>query len=89
MRSLYNRLAICKILISSTETRCAAEIARECLRDHQKISNEKLRQLLGLGDSASTQVEASRYVRKWSQEDGFLERHGRGSRIFYSLRRPV
>jgi ATP-dependent DNA helicase RecG len=66
-----------------------AELAREYLRDHQRISNEELRQLLGLGDSPSAKVEASRYLKKWSQPDGFLERKGGGSRVYYTSRSIV
>lgn len=51
-----------------------AEMVREYLKDHQKIRNAELRELLGLGDSASAQVEASRYLKKWSQPDGFLDK---------------
>lgn len=65
-----------------------AEMVREYLSDHQKICNEELRQLLGLGDSASAKVEASRYLKKWSQPDGFLERHGGGNKVFYTTK-PV
>lgn len=65
-----------------------AEMVREYLRDHQKISNAELRELLGLGDSASAQVEASRYLKKWSQPDGFLEKKGTGgSSVYYILRK--
>ncbi len=63
-----------------------AEMVREYLRDHQKIRNAELRELLGLGDSASAQVEASRYLKKWSQPDGFLER-GEGGNVYYTLRK--
>jgi ATP-dependent DNA helicase RecG len=66
-----------------------AELAREYLRDHQRISNEELRQLLGLGDSPSAKVEASRYLKKWSQADGFLERKGGGNRVYYTSRSTV
>ena len=52
-----------------------AEMVREYLTDHQKIRNAELRELLGLGDSPSAQVEASRYLKKWSQPDGFLEKN--------------
>jgi len=64
-----------------------AEMVREYLKDHQKISNGELRELLGLGDSASAQVEASRYLKKWSQPDGFLEKIGTGGgNVYYTLR---
>lgn len=60
-----------------------AEMLREYLNDHQQVGNAELRELLGLGDSASAQVEASRLLKKWSQPDGFLERHGAGKNVFY------
>lgn len=63
-----------------------AEMVREYLRDHQRIGNAELRELLGLGDSASAQVEASRYLKKWSQADGFLDKHGAGNQRHYTLR---
>lgn len=49
-----------------------AELVREYLKNHQRIVNAQLRELLGLGDSPSAQVEASRLLKKWSQSDGFL-----------------
>lgn len=61
-----------------------AELVREYLQDHQRIRNFELRELLGLGDSPSAQVEASRYLRKWSQPDGFLKKH-RDSGVYYTL----
>lgn len=64
-----------------------AEMVREYLRDHQKIRNRELRELLGLGDSPSAQVEASRYFKKWSETEGFLDQHGNGSSKFYTLRK--
>jgi ATP-dependent DNA helicase RecG len=67
-----------------------AELVREYLSDHKKIDNTELRQLLGLGDSPSAQVEASRYLRKWSaSDDGFLDRHPAGNQTFYSLRKSA
>ena len=66
-----------------------AEMLREYLKDHQKIRNAELRELLGLGDSDSAQVEASRYLKKWSQPDGFLEKGGGGSNVFYTLRKAA
>jgi ATP-dependent DNA helicase RecG len=63
-----------------------AELVREYLKDHQSISNREVRDLLGLGESASAQVEASRYLAKWSAADGFLEPFGRGNRRRYRLR---
>jgi ATP-dependent DNA helicase RecG len=66
-----------------------AEMVREYLRDHQSIRNRELRELLGLGDSASAQVEASRYFSKWSGVEGFLDKKGNGNNKFYVLRNPV
>ncbi len=63
-----------------------AELVREYLMDHQKIRNVELRELLGLGDSASAQVEASRFLTKWSAENGFLVKHGGGSNVYYTQR---
>lgn len=64
-----------------------AELAREYLKDHQRIDNPQLRELLGLGESASAKVEASRHLTRWSSEaDGFLEKHVERGRPFYTLR---
>ena len=63
-----------------------AEMVREYLKDHHRIRNAELRELLGLGDSASAQVEASRYLRKWIQADGFLDRDEQ-DRLHYVLRK--
>jgi ATP-dependent DNA helicase RecG len=64
-----------------------AEMVREYLRDHQTIRNRELRELLGLGDSPSAQDESSRYLAKWSQPEGFLDRHGNGNSQCYTLRK--
>lgn len=65
-----------------------AELVREYLRDHRRIRNSEVRELLGLGDSASAAVEASRLLRKWSQVDGFLTREKAGS-VYYIRRATV
>jgi ATP-dependent DNA helicase RecG len=65
-----------------------AEMVREYLKDHQKIRNSELRLLLGLGDSPSAQVEASRYLKKWSQLDGFLDKV-KGGVVHYISRKDV
>jgi ATP-dependent DNA helicase RecG len=62
-----------------------AEMVREYLGDHTQIGNAELRELLGLGDSPSAQVEASRYLKKWTQPDGFLDRQGGGNKFVYVL----
>jgi ATP-dependent DNA helicase RecG len=41
-----------------------------------------------LHDSPSAQVEASRYLKKWSQPDGFLEKNSVGN-VYYILRKSV
>ncbi len=66
-----------------------AEMVREYLGDHTQIGNAELRELLGLGDSPSAQVEASRYLKKWTQPDGFLDRQGGGNKFVYVLRKPA
>lgn len=66
-----------------------AEMLREYLNDHQQVGNAELRELLGLGDSDSAKVEASRLLKKWCQPDGFLERHGGGNKVFYTRRNAV
>lgn len=63
-----------------------AEIVREYVQDHGSITNRECRELLGLGDSASAQVEASRYLKKWSASGGFLRAEGTPPRVKYSLR---
>ncbi|RRS03742.1 hypothetical protein EIP75_14250 [Aquabacterium soli] len=63
-----------------------AELVREYLKDHQRINNTQLRELLGLGDSPSAKVEASRLFKKWSQEDGFLHKQMEKGKPFYTLR---
>ena len=65
-----------------------AEMVREYLKDHQKIRNAELRELLGLGDSPSAQVEASRYLKKWSQPDGFLDKVSEGA-VHYISRKAI
>lgn len=63
-----------------------AEMVREYVRDHDSITNRECRELLGLGDSASAQVEASRYLKKWSGSTGFLKAEGNPPRVRYRLR---
>jgi ATP-dependent DNA helicase RecG len=63
-----------------------AEIVREYVRDHGSIANRECRELLGLGDSASAQVETSRYLKKWSASTGFLKAEGTPPRVRYRLR---
>lgn len=63
-----------------------AEIVREYVQDHGSITNRECRELLGLGDSPSAQVEASRYLKKWSASGGFLRADGTPPRVRYRLR---
>ena len=63
-----------------------AEMVREFLYDHPSISNREVRELLGLGESATAQVEASRYLKKWSGASGFLTPEGNGAMRRYRLK---
>jgi ATP-dependent DNA helicase RecG len=61
-------------------------MVREYLHDHPTITNREVRELLGLGESPTAQVEASRYLKRWSAPSGFLEAEGKGSKRRYRLR---
>jgi len=63
------------------------EIVRGFVRDHSSISNKECRQLPGLGDSPSAQVEASRYLKQWSEPEGFLDPEGKSSQRKYLPKR--
>lgn len=63
-----------------------AEMVREYLHDHPSISNREVRELLGLGESPTAQVEASRYLKKWSGPSGFLTAEGNGAKRCYRLK---
>lgn len=65
-----------------------AEMVREYLKDHRAITNAELRQLLGLGSSASASVGASKLLSKWSRADGFLDKQPPENRPRYVLRTP-
>lgn len=64
-----------------------AEMVKEYLKQHNTISPQECRELLGLGNSKSAMVEMSRYLTKWSNGDtAFLKKHGtRGAKVRYSL----
>jgi len=62
------------------------EIVRGYVEDHGGISNKECRQLLGLGESPSAKVEASRLLKKWSDPDGFLDVEGNPPKRRYFLR---
>ena len=63
-----------------------AEMARAYLRDHRDITNMELRALLGLGESRTARVTASRLLAKWSGPDGFLATSGPSTHRTYRLR---
>jgi ATP-dependent DNA helicase RecG len=63
------------------------ELVLEFVQDHGSITNSECRQLLGLGDSPSSKVEVSRYLRKWSYPDGFLTPTGVTSQRRYVLKK--
>jgi ATP-dependent DNA helicase RecG len=63
-----------------------AEMVREFLHDHPDITNREVRELLGLGESPTAQVEASRYLKRWSDPTGFLVAEGNGARRRYRLK---
>lgn len=64
-----------------------AEMIKEYLKQHNTISPQECRELLGLGNSKSAMVEMSRYLTKWSSgSSAFLKKHGtRGAKVRYSL----
>jgi ATP-dependent DNA helicase RecG len=65
-----------------------AEMVKEFVSDHGSITPWECRQLLGLGESASARVETSRYLKKWSGDEGFLRREGGGRRVRYRACEP-
>ena len=60
-----------------------AEMVRAFVADHGSITPRECRELLGLGESQSARVEASRYLRQWSDEGGFLRREGKSPKVLY------
>jgi ATP-dependent DNA helicase RecG len=64
-----------------------AEMVKAFVADHGSITPRECRELLGLGESDSARVEASKYLRLWSAETGFLQRLGtRGPKVRYTFR---
>ena len=63
------------------------ELIHGYVRDHGSITNRECRALLNLGESASAQVEASRYLKRLSGPDGFLVAEGASSQRRYRLKR--
>ena len=72
--------------IRGIETTQFPAVVREHLRHHGSINNAEVRGLFNLGNSRSASVEASRYLRLWSGEDGFLIREGKPPNTLYRLR---
>lgn len=66
-----------------------AEMVREYLKDNPTIANRDIRELLGLGESPTAQVEVSRYLRRWTGANGFLVPEGVGAQRRYRLRSGV
>jgi ATP-dependent DNA helicase RecG len=63
-----------------------AEMVREYLRDHRCITNAELRQLLGLGASASASVEGFAPARQVERPGWFLDKLPPENRPRYVLR---
>jgi ATP-dependent DNA helicase RecG len=64
------------------------ELVKTFLLDHESITNRDCRELLGLGDSASAQVETSRYLKRWSSPtEGFLIPDGTPPKRKYYLKK--
>jgi len=63
-----------------------AEMVKFFLVDHDSITPQECRELLGLGESHAARVEASRYLKQWSGENGFLRREGKPPKVIYYLR---
>jgi ATP-dependent DNA helicase RecG len=60
-----------------------AEMVRAFVAHHGSITPRECRELLGVGESPSARVEVSRYLRRWSGEEGFLRREGKPPRVRY------
>jgi ATP-dependent DNA helicase RecG len=63
-----------------------AELVRGFVQDHGSITNKECRLLFGLGETASEKVEVSRYLKKWSEDDGFLIAEGNHSQRKYRFK---
>ncbi len=63
-----------------------SEIVKTYVDQHGEIKNKECRELLGLGDSPSAQVETSRYLKRWSGKKGFLDADGKPPKRVYRLR---
>lgn len=61
-----------------------SEMVKAFVADHGSITPRECRELLGLGESQSARVEASKYLRAWSGEvGGFLRREGKSPKVCY------
>lgn len=56
---------------------------RQFVAHHGSITPAECRELLGLGDSQPARVQVSRYLARWSGQEGFLKRTGIRSRTVY------
>jgi ATP-dependent DNA helicase RecG len=62
------------------------EIVREYVAEQGSINSTECRELLGLGESATAKVDASRLLGEWSGPGGFLRKVGtRGPGVHYVL----
>jgi ATP-dependent DNA helicase RecG len=60
-----------------------SEMVRVFMEDHGSITPRECRELLGLGESKSAQVEVSRLLKQWSGVEGFLRREGKPPKVRY------
>lgn len=58
-------------------------MVRQFIADHGAITPKECRELLGVGDSQVARGEVSRYFRKWTAPDGFLQREGKPPKTRY------
>jgi ATP-dependent DNA helicase RecG len=62
------------------------EMVRQFVTDHGSITPRECRELLGLGESQTSRVEVSRYLRAWSRSEEFLHREGKPPKVIYMLK---
>ena len=66
------------------------EIVRDFVAEQGSINSTECRELLGLGESGTARVDASRLLSEWSGPDGFLHKIGtRGPGVHYVLASPL
>lgn len=56
---------------------------RQFVAHHGSITPAECRELLGFGDSQSARVQVSKYLARWSRQEGFLKRTGISPRTVY------